>query len=324
MAKSTPDQLPMFDQTSSGDSSNAISSPGSVDGVSRSGSPAGPTIAQSGPDPVPVNRSLTPGRRMAPTIPAIFGRRGFGSSASAALSSFLENRLRAQTDLDGSIVFRLTWKRRTTPSGRRIFALRASGRSTSGNDCGSWPTPTAVELGNSIESYQAMKANMSSGPRTAITHLSIAAQLVGWPTTTNKDAIGSRRHGYMNDGRERAATNKRRETLTGHSGTTLTDAADPAAWATPLARDARSSEGTEEWYVKRREQTRGKPLSEQTRHLSGTMPSGSNAPTEKRGRLNPAHSRWLMGYPAEWDDCAVTATRSFPKSPRRSSRRTTG
>ena len=48
--------------------------------------------------------------------------------------------------------------------------------------------------------------------------------------------------------------------------------------------------------------------------LSGQTAIGSPAATEKPGQLNPAHSRWLMGYPAEWDACAPTATPSSRKS----------
>lgn len=144
--------------------------------------------------------------------------------------------------------------------------------------------------------------------------------------------------------RSRLRASVRRTSETGTTG-----------WPTPAARDFRSESATDEFNLKRWAHARGKPLSavallagwatpncprkndsdntagrwypsKKQRDLdyqallteAGDTSIGSLAQTASTGQLNPAHSRWLMGYPAAWDDCAPTEMPSSRK-PRRSS-----
>lgn len=159
-----------------------------ADGRTPSISLAGLEISLSGPARARVSRSPRPAAEPAPTMSDTYGPSGSSSSKSADLQSFLANKCRRQVDSNGSMLFKLTFKERATPSGFRICAVRGSRRPTSDSACTSWPSPTVNDSKGSDYTY-------ANGDHNRIClKLRGAAKLAHWSSPITSNANGSRKY----------------------------------------------------------------------------------------------------------------------------------
>ena len=346
----------MSSRTTSRATPSAISLPGSGDGHTRCDSPVSLTTTLFGRALAPASLSAAQARVLGMTMSGTYGGRGSSSFLSAVLQRSLASKLQARTaSSGGSILYRLTWKGRGISPRQQICALRASGHRTSDKDStllAGWPTclvrdgdkldatPPAIEkrIRDKREIGLAMVARMTSlagwPTATARDHkdgaecpnvpinalLGRAVWLAGWPTPTVGNATGGQSMANMSSTGRRADGSKGTVSLPGVT--------QLAGWGTPMTQGAAGNSD----YTRKTEAACGRDIKGHGLQLtsmaqparftvSGEILIGSTAGMTSGGQLSPSHSRWLMGFPKEWDSCGATAMQSFRKSRKRSSKR---
>jgi len=333
---------------------SATSSQGLASGPTPCAKQDGPMIVLYGQDHARASLSARQAKEQGLMMSGTCGRRSITSSASASLQSSLVSKLQAKTALVGSTLYTLTWKQRATPAGRSISALRASVRRTSDSGSGGlekgWTTPQAHDVSGRSETQKDLH-----GTRHGCACLVLDSKLAGWPTPTTQDDNCSRMQNPQEYAEKRLARDNKCSNLAqtaqamaawptpasrdhkgGYLGGRIRDgkisldtvdvAAQLAGWPTPAVQDLKRS-GVNAMEREMQRDGRGVNGSLALQALTvgparltatGEMLIGSSAAMESGGQLNPAHPRWLMGLPPEWDACAVTAMQSLPKQRKRS------
>lgn len=332
----TQPTLPGFD--------SAISSPESADGAEHCDSLAGLTTGPSGPEAAPASLFRRRASNSGPQTTDTCGPSGSTSFASAALQSSLASRLRARLPSGGGMEYAMTWKVRATPARRRISALRAAAPRTSGSGCTGWPTCRAEDSeqtgGHRGQADTMTSAASLSGwmtptccsenslrgsgqdpeKRSANGHtvnLQDQVRLAGWATCSSRDGKGGYIGGRIRRGQISLDTLDVTAQLSGPP-TTSSPAATASSGA-PGRESIRSCSGwpTPQTADENMSRTKdGQAFAERwiNRPNAGTnLAISAQSKTPGTGVLNPALPRWMMGFPASWDDAAIAAHRKLPR-----------
>ena len=283
MGKSIEDQSPTYNQMTFEDLLNVIFSPESEAGRSLSGSQAGAPIVPSGRDLVPVSRSARRESKKGKTTKDISGRKCTDSSKNAGRKSCSASKSHPQKLSELSL--RLL-------SLSRFKGVSLHEQTNSQND--SLQANLLMQLPDGSMEYaatwkrQITPCGLAYWEHSASTHRKSGPDYTGWPTP--QACEGPNMSTTRENGRQAARITP--QTVVGLVG-----------WVTPSTRDHKDSPGMSTTGINPNGSTRSR-LDQLPRQVHGLSIESSTASTETRGVLDPAFSRWLMGFPAVWDEAS--------------------
>lgn len=238
-------------------------------------------IAPFGPGRAHASRSVRQANKKDSKTKGIYGPHSIASLTSVGLQSSLENRLQRLLGKAGSTLYSETWNEKTTPAGRSYLAHTASADPISDNGFTGWATASTADR------YHTNERKETDGLLGGQARMVLPS---GWPTPQARDWKGPQGRAYQNK-RETSSTAGK---VTGKKDKQCADLPTAAMLVEDIEKRL----------------PRGK--------VSGKSGNGFHSVIAKGVQLNPALSRWLMGFPTEWDDCAAMVTRSVSRVPKHS------